>query len=87
MADRFQTTSPSLSGPAAHAFAISPNDTTPASETTRALYVGVGGNLSVTMASGGNATFTAVSSGTILPIRVTKVLATGTTASDIVGLV
>ncbi|MDO6965511.1 spike base protein, RCAP_Rcc01079 family [Rhizobium alvei] len=87
MADRFQTTSPSLSGPATHAFAISPNDTTPVSETTRALYIGVGGNLSVTMASGGNTTFTAIASGTLLPIRVTKILATGTTATDIVGLV
>lgn len=87
MSDRFQTSSPSLSGPAAHAFAISPNDSAPISETTRALYIGVGGNLSVTMASGGNAAFTSISSGTLLPIRITKVLSTGTTASDIVGLV
>ena len=53
----------------------------------RALYIGTGGNVAVTMAGGGNVTFPNVPSGAILPIVVSKVLASGTGASDIVGLV
>jgi hypothetical protein len=87
MPDRFKHSSPSLNGPAAHAFAVTPNDSTDLSETTRALYVGVSGNVAAVMASGASATFSAVQAGTTLPVRATRVLATGTTASSIVGLV
>jgi hypothetical protein len=70
---------------ARRAVAVTPNDSTliPA---TRALYVGTGGTLVVTMAEDGvDATFTNVAAG-IFPVQVTKVLSTGTTASDIVAL-
>lgn len=87
MPDRFQYSTPSLSGPAAHAFAVTPNDSTDLSETTRALYVGTSGSVAAVMASGTTVTFASVQSGTTLPVRVTRVLATGTTASTIVGLV
>lgn len=87
MPDRFQTSSPSLSGPASHAFAVTPHDSNSLAETTRALYVGAAGSVAVTMASGSNATFAGLAGGSILPVRATKVLATGTTATDIVGLV
>ena len=86
MPDRFQTSSPSLSGPAAHAFAVTPNDSTDLSETTRALYVGTAGSLAAIMASGASVTFGSLASGTVLPVRVTRVLSTGTTASAILGL-
>ena len=87
MPDRFQYSMPSLDGPAAHAFAVTPNDATDLSETTRALYVGTSGSVAVVMISGATVTFAAVQSGTTLPVRVSRVLATGTTASTIVGLV
>ena len=87
MPDRFQYSTPSLSGPAAHAFAVTPNDSSDLSETTRAIYVGGAGSVTAVMASGASVTFASVPSGTTLPVRVTRVLATGTTASTIVGLV
>lgn len=87
MPDRFQYASPSLSGPASHGFAITPHDTNPLAETTRALYVGGAGAVSVVLASGASLSFASVSPGTVLPVRVTKVMATGTTATDILGLV
>ena len=86
MPDRFQYSTPSLSGPASHAFAVTPNDGSDLSETTRALYVGTGGALAAVMASGATVTFASLASGTFLPVRVTRVLATGTTASAILGL-
>jgi len=54
-------------------------------ETTRALYVGTGGNLNVRMADGMTLVFTNVPSG-IFPIQVDQVLATSTTASGIIAL-
>lgn len=86
MPDRFQNNAPSLSGPAAHAFAVTPNNSTDLPETTRALYVGGSGAIAAVMASGASVTFTAVVAGTILPVRVNRVLSTGTTATAIVGL-
>ena len=52
----------------------------------RSLYIGVSGDVTVDMAdSGTNVTFKAVPVG-ILPVSVTRVYATGTTATDIVNL-
>ena len=54
---------------------------------TRALFVGVAGNVAVVVGAGSAAvTFVGVPAGTIIPIRVRKVMATGTTASSIVAL-
>lgn len=54
--------------------------------TTRALYIGTTGDVAVTMADDGTVvTFVAVPVG-ILPIQVTKVMATNTTASNILAL-
>ena len=62
---------------------------------TRGLYIGSGGDVSVEMAGDGTPTggltdatvvFVTVLSGTILPISVTRVNATGTTATSIVAL-
>lgn len=52
-----------------------------------ALYVGTGGNVSVNMAtSGSNIVFNNVASGQILPIQITQVNQSGTTASNMVAL-
>jgi hypothetical protein len=56
-------------------------------EPTRALYVGSGGNVTVVMLSGAVLTLANVMSGALLPVRVTRVNATDTTAAQIVGLV
>lgn len=52
---------------------------------TRALYVGVGGDIKVTMADGQVVTFVGVPTGIILPIQVSKVMLT-TAATDILAL-
>jgi len=68
------------------ALAVTPSDST-VLPTTRGLWVGVAGNVAVTMADdGNNITFVGVLAGSILPIQVTQVLATGTTATNIIAL-
>ena len=52
-----------------------------------ALYVGTGGNVKVNMGtSGSGITFSNVASGQILPIQITQVYQSGTTASNMVAL-
>lgn len=87
MTDRFSKFSPGLDGPCFSAVAVTPSDTIEIS--CRALYIGTGGTVSVqTLGYDGvsnTVSFTNVPNGSLLPIRVTKVLAE-TTASDIVAL-
>lgn len=83
--DRFQAARPGLSSPADRFAAIIPNDGADVAEMPRALFIGGGGNLVVQGRDGVSATFI-VGAGQILPIRAARVMATGTTASDIVGL-
>lgn len=66
--------------------AITPSDTDKFQQ-VRALWIGTSGNLTVTMAGGGNAkvTLNSVPVG-LLDIAVIQVWATGTAASTIVGL-
>ena len=54
--------------------------------TTMAIYVGGAGNLKVDMKGGNTVTFTAVPVGTVLEIKATRVYATGTTATNLLGL-
>jgi|694.fasta_scaffold87358_5 hypothetical protein len=50
------------------------------------LYIGTGGNLTVTMIGGQVVTFANVVDGTFMPIQVRKVWASGTDAADILSL-
>ncbi len=87
MADRFAGQSPvAQTGPASHGETVVPHDTNALTDTSRALYIGSAGNLAVVMASGATPIFKNVPAGSILTIRVTQVLATGTTAADIISL-
>ncbi|SMD17129.1 hypothetical protein [Rhizobium sp. RU36D] len=86
MSDRFASFQPSQSGPAASAFAITPSDATELAEPTRGIYVGQGGDISVIMLAGEAVVLRSVAAGSILPLRVRRVQATGTTASHLVGL-
>ena len=87
MPDRFATTQPSLSGPASSGFAVVPSDSIDLPETTRAIYVGTAGDIALRMLTGETLTLANVQPGSLFPLRVTRVLATGTTATGIAGLV
>lgn len=71
--------------PALKAVSVTPNDSTTILETS-CLYVGTGGDVKVTMSCGLDVTFPNVQDGTFMPIKVQKVFATGTAASDIVAM-
>jgi len=87
MPDLFATHTGGLDSPAQKAFAITPNDTTDLAVTTRAIYTGAGGTIVCTLAGDSSSvTFTNVPAGSILPIRVMRVLSTGTTAVGLIGL-
>lgn len=78
---------PNYESPARDAVAITPSDTVAiAAGVTRAIYVGTGGDITALMASGNVALFTAVPQGSILPVRVSRVNATATTASGLVAM-
>jgi len=62
------------------------SDTVVYEQPTRGVYVGVGGNVTVEMVSGGIVTFVGVLAGTLLPIQVDRIYATGTTATSLVAL-
>jgi len=76
-----------LSMPATKAIAITPSDSVDLAFATRAIYVGGNGNLRVDMQDGGAAvTFVGLVAGQVLPLRVSRIYATGTTATNLVGL-
>lgn len=75
-----------LADPANGVIAVTPSDSTILSGVTK-LYVGGAGAVAVTMRNGSAAVFSAVPVGTILPVRATQVLSTGTTATLILALV
>jgi len=85
--DSFLYSKKGLTVPSDHAVAVTPNDSTDLANTTRALYVGVSGDIVAIMAEDDSSvTFKGVGSGAVLPLRVKRILATGTTATDIVAL-
>lgn len=73
-------------GPVANAAAVTTNDTTDLSASTRALYVGGAGNVKVDLVGSGTVTFSGVPAGSYLHIKVKRVWATGTTATNILAL-
>jgi hypothetical protein len=67
------------------AAAVTPSDTGPNAFT--GLYIGGAGNVAVVMAGNtASVTFVGVPAGLFMPIQVSQVLSTGTTASSILGL-
>ena len=56
------------------------------SESHTALYVGVGGDVVLTLQSGSDATFKNLASGQILPVKFTGIKASNTTATNMLAL-
>ena len=72
--------------PARDAAAVTPRDSAQISRVARALYVGGSGDVKLVTEEGNTVTFQDIVAGSILPVKATKVFATGTTATNIVAL-
>lgn len=84
MSDAFALHQSGLTSPASRAAAVTPNDAADLVVHARSLWVGGFGNVAVVTVGGDTVTFTGVSG--LLPVRVKRVLATGTTATGIVAV-
>ncbi len=84
--DAFENHAPGLTSPAASGAAITPDDGADLPQATRCLYVGGAGDIRVTLISGDTVTLTEAIAGALYPLRITRVLATGTTATGLIGL-
>lgn len=86
MPDDFETFQTGLTSPAIAAEVITPADGVALAHVPRALYVGGAGDLRVMMRAGNVVTLAGVQAGMVYPLRVVQVMATGTTATGLVGL-
>jgi len=86
MTDLFASRPDTVADPARRAVAITPDDGADLPWVSRALYVGQGGDLRVTMADGDVVTLEALPGGAIYPLRVGRVHASGTSAGSVVAL-
>lgn len=84
--DRFATVIDSFDGPARAGEAVTPSDTVDLTNVSRALWVGTGGDLTVVMQDGTTVALLAVPNGSLIPVCVSRVKLTGTSATDIVAL-
>lgn len=83
--DAYETMTPSLQSPAVGIEEITPDDLTDLANVTRALNVAAAGTVRVITADGSTGDIF-MAAGIAFPIRVRRVLATGTTATGIRGL-
>lgn len=77
------------SGPSYQAIAIVPSDTVDLIRSVRGVYVGGDGNLKLHCSDDTTSeavTFVGVVAGTIIPVAPKRVYATGTTATNLIGL-
>lgn len=81
----FKNRTPGLSSPARNAAAVTPSDESDLAVDSRALIVGVAGDVKVTM-MGGDVVTLPLLAGVIYPLQVRQVHATGTTATGITAL-
>jgi len=83
--DQFVSQTTTKQSPIEFAVAITPDDATDIATVSRAIYVGVSGNLKVTLLGGEDITFVGLAAGVFHPIRATRIWSTGTTATSIVA--
>jgi len=87
MADIYSVQDQGVHAPARRLVTITPNDSSDLADVTRALYVGVTGDVVVIAANDSSSiTIKNAQAGTVLPIQCKRILATGTTASQLVGM-
>lgn len=86
MSDNYKGQSGGLNSPAQNADEITPDDAADLSTYTRALYVGIDGDVRVTFVGGTTVTLSGLRAGVAYPFRLARVFATGTTAGGLVGL-
>ena len=85
--DKFDHLADGLTAPSEDTFAVTPDDTAELPQITKALYVGAGGDITLRASrSESDTLFRNVPSGATLDVRVRAVRATGTNASDLIGL-
>ena len=89
--DLYRGENAGYNAPALNGEAVTPADGTDLNYVSRALWVGTAGDLCVVMVGdkaldGQTLTLVGVPAGTLLPLAVERVKATGTTAGDIVAL-
>lgn len=82
MTNPFENRAPSLNGPATDLAPVTPSDSVDFTDTAIALFVETGGTVSFLSVAGQTRTVT-VGDGMILPVGVSRVNATGTTATGI----
>ena len=87
MTDRFKQHIPSSIGSSTHGFPITPSDTEDFPETVRGIYIGTAGTITLTLMENAELVFLNVAAGTILPVRAISIKATGTDATNLIGLV
>jgi hypothetical protein len=83
--DQFKDHAQSLESPATRLAEIVPSDTAPLAFVTRAVSVETAGHLQIVTAAGDTGRIF-VAAGVPFPLRAARILATGTTATGIVGL-
>lgn len=85
--DPFAKSIESVVAPASDCFAITPNDVDDLPMATKALFIGVGGDVVLRPISGdADVTFRNLPDGSVLDVRVRAIRVTGTTAANLVGL-
>lgn len=86
--DFFAGAANSLTSPAEDCFVITPSDTENLAQATKAIFIGQGGDVRLLPLRGTQpVTFVNLAPGSLLDVRTRQVLATGTSAADLIGLV
>jgi hypothetical protein len=85
MTDMFKDHQSGLDSPATRLAEVTPNDTAVLTFVSRAIVVETAGHVSVTMVSGDTGRIF-IAAGVPFPVRVARIMATGTTATGIVAL-
>ena len=83
--DDFKNNSVGITSPVTDGESVTPSDATELSKVSRAIYVGVGGDLKYVTIDGTTLSKKNIASGLSHPMRVRQILATGTTATDIIA--
>lgn len=86
ISDQFSDYNTGLTGPLIGGFDATPDDSADLPTLPRALIVAGGGDVALVFKDGTSMTLPGLSAGVIYPVRIARILATGTTATGIKGL-